>query len=239
MSEFVKFYQGMEKEYQSAKSGGLLEDCFYFTVDEINNKYRLYLNEHLVFSSNNKEDLANDVISSDIFKTIINKYLPLNGGTITGALTVKNTINANSLNVSGNISATNFKHEGNTITIPCALVVNGDTTINGLLTLDNMHLEKGNLENCELTKVTKIAFQDNAVLENLPTYKTQNEKYSFDFNQGKLVVNTIDAQTITINGSAVSTQNNATAKYQSIQIGSIILSDDGNGNLAITSVETN
>lgn len=235
MSEFVRFYQGTESDYKVIKDNGQLEDCFYFTETDAG-EYNLYLNEHTIFSSKNEENIAQDVINSKTFKTEMEKYLPIRGGTVTGDLNIANTLNVTEgLSVNGNISASNFIDGGQQVIIPCALTIDADTTINGLLTLDNLKLEKGELKNCSLTNITKIAFTDNASLENLPTYTTQ-AGYEFNFKDAKLTVNSIDAQSITIKNQAVSTQESAVQVFQSIQIGNIILSDDGNGNLAITSV---
>lgn len=236
MSEFVRFYQGKESEYIEAKEARKLEDCFYFTETDTGG-CNLYLNEHTIFSSENEEKIAQDVIDSETFKAEIKKYLPIEGGTITGNLNVEEILSVKKgLNiVNGKISALNFKDEGGQVTIPCALIINGNTTINGLLTLDKLQLTQGTLNNCNLTNVTNISFANGATLTNLPTYTTQ-QNYEFDFNNANLKVNSVDAQSITINGKAVPTEENAIQAFQSIQIGSIILSDDGNGNLAITSV---
>ena len=104
MSEFVKFYRGTESEYETIKDNGLLQDYFYFTQDETDGRYRLRLKEQLVFSSNSQEETAEIVIGSQKFKTEIAKYLPLNGGTITGNLIVDNTLTAKNINTTENIS---------------------------------------------------------------------------------------------------------------------------------------
>lgn len=237
MNEFVRFYQGEESTYQTAKEQNKLENCFYFTEDV--NRYRLYLNEHKIFDSNNQEDLANAIINTRNFAEKIKNYLPITGGRLTGALEIDETLNVTGgISVTnGKISAENFKDEGEQVTIPCALFVDNDTTIKGLLTLEKLQLDNGGtLKNCNLTNVINLSFANDATLTNLPTYKTQ-QNYEFDFNNANLKVNRIDAQSITIKDSAVSTQDNTTQVFSSIQIGSIILSDDGKGNLAITSVE--
>ena len=242
MSEFVKFYQGTESEYETIKLNGMLEDYFYFTKDETDGRYRLRLKEQLIYSSNDKEDIAEKVMGSKKFQEEIAKYLPITGGTMSGNLIVNNAVKVNSLEATNNISATNFKHnsQSNTVTIPCTLIVNGNTTVNATLTLNKINVnEGGTLKKCTLEEVGKITFSNTSTLTNLPNY--ENNGFSFNFNEGNLNVNSISANSIYVNGKPVITSQEeaATKVYKNIQIGNIILSDDGNGNLAITSVENN
>ena len=237
MSKFVKFYQGTESEYGKIKDSGMLEDYFYFTKDETDGRYRLRLKEEIIYSSNDKEEIAEKVMGSEAFNAKIAEYLPLAGGTMTGNLTVQKAVKVDSLNVTNNISAENFKYQNNTVTIPCELVIQGKTTMANLV-LDNITVnQQGTLNNCTLHAVQNITFKDGLVLDSLPKHNSASG-FSFDFDNGILKVNSIDASSIKINGQDVLTEeaDNITKVYKNIQIGNIILSDDGNGNLAITSV---
>ena len=237
MSKFVKFYQGTESEYKDIKDSGMLEDYFYFTKDETDGRYRLRLKEEVIYSSNDKEEIAEKVMGSEAFNTKIAEYLPLTGGTITGNLTVQQAVKVDSLDATNNISAKNFKYQNNTVTIPCALVIQGKATMANLV-LDNITVsQQGTLNNCTLNTVQGITFKDGLILNSLPVHQSASG-FSFDFDNGILKVNSIDASSIKINGQDVLTEeaDSITKVYKNIQIGNIILSDDGNGNLAITSV---
>ena len=96
MSKFVKFYQGTELEYEKIKDSGMLEEYFYFTKDETDCRYRLRLKEEVIYSSNDKEEIAEKVMGSEAFNAKIAEYLPLAGGTMTGNLTVQKAVKVDS-----------------------------------------------------------------------------------------------------------------------------------------------
>ena len=70
----------------------------------------------------------------------------------------------------------------------------------------------------------------------MPDYKVND--WSYNFNSGNLTVNSIEAKQIKIGGALVSTENKDVLVVPQIQIGNLLLSEDENGNLKITSVKT-
>ena len=136
--------------------------------------------------------------------------------------------------INENFSSNNyqFNKKDAIITIPHSTIIEKDIQSNGY-SLDC--LEPGG--KASIKNLKTLQFADNAIIENLPKYETKYEKnnYSYDFNTGNLTINSIEAKTITINGEKVTAAKD-TAAFNKIQIGNIILSDDG-GNLKITSVD--
>jgi hypothetical protein len=250
----IQFYHGTQQEYLSIPSD-ILDDCFYYTYDSAVTEegivvstsgiVRLYLRDRLIFCSNMTEVL--DQSFDKLFEEKLQPYILSSTKTneeedeieqeIFSPLKISNDlIITKNLTMDGNINAKNFIYQqleenNDIVTIPCNLIVDGNTV--------NLKILNTNSINVANTAITEtLSFGDSASISNIPSYN------GFNFKEGSLNIKNINANSITINGSSVLTEQDVNTVGTvmddltingSIRIGNLILSDD-NGNLKITSV---
>lgn len=245
MFDKLQFYHGSFEDYDILKDNGKITNCFYYIYNEEKTHFKLYLNQQLIYDSQGIANMAAEIIETDNFKEKFAKYVLLDPDNkeqiIKGDLKANSIVTTN-LKVEKNIDAENFKFENDMIAIPYPTVLGEGSE------LSNSTFTGGFITNAEISKsplktITELSFDDNASLENLPTYNN-GENISFNFKDGVLKVSKIEAQTIIgqeifVDQDKVSTETNTNTVFTSLQIGNLILSDDGNGNLKITSIYKN
>lgn len=263
MFDNVKFYQGLESDYLKVKD--ILDDCFYYTYEtaetdengkiiSISGKLRLRLKDKLIYSSDINEFIGQNFIRI-LEENFDNRYVSLtseNQQTITsplkinGALDISKslTVTNNIYSQDGNLDMANYRrvtvNNSEAIEIPCIAIFKGDSVTlqklnaNELATLQKVDIKSGE------ASLDKLIFNTGASIEKMPKYSCNlDPKYYFDFQNGEININKINANAITMQGQLVSTADVTNAQFTTLQIGNLVLSDDGNGNLKITSIESN
>lgn len=241
--EFLRFFYGTEENYNEyiksltalddSEKEEILENCFFYTIDT-DNISRLRLGQILI-SSNLQVELLNGIMSSNDFKNFLNdNYLSVTitdqEQTIQSPLTIKKTVKINdNLTVENDFSSGNIQYNQ----MEKKVIFNSEK-------VDEVNATKFTSQNLNVTNSAEIAnasIKDLTVesFSKLPAYSS-TAGYGFDFNSGTLKINSIDAQSININGAEIPVINNeSTLTIKSLRIGNILLEDE-DGNLKITVV---
>ena len=247
--DYLKFYYGTEDQYGTAAGNGLIENCFYFTESEIEEEgikktvYKLRLNNHLIYSSNAVSEMIGKILenekmqkkfanyldkTSEVGQTVTSSVVFEQDVTVDGNLTVENDFTANNIQYTkDDNNKTSMILNANTIT------TEGNFQASNIKATSEIETEALVAKSGNITGLKKLEFADDATLSNLPTHISSAGEYKFDFKNGNLKLNKIEAKEIWIDDKPVSPENENIAKFDSLQIGNIMLTDD-NGNLKIT-----
>lgn len=246
--DYLKFYYGTEKQYGTVADQGLIENCFYFTEGEIEEEgvkkivYKLRLNNHLIYSSNAVSEIIGEILKNEEMQKKFANYLDKIGSdtqtvassvvfkqdvTVDRNLIVENDFTANNIQYTRDDNKTSMILNANTIT------TEGNFQASNINATSEIETEALVAKSGNITGLKELEFADDATLSNLPIYISPAGEYIFDFKNGNLKLNKIEAKEIWIDDKPVSPENENIAKFDSLQIGNIVLTDD-NGNLKIT-----
>lgn len=247
--DYLKFYYGTEDQYETAAGNGLIENCFYFTEGEIEEEgikktvYKLRLNNHLIYSSNAVSEMIGNILENEKMQKKFANYLDKTsevGQTVTSSVVFKQDVEVGvDLKVDGNLTAGNIQYtkdnkDNALMTLNAnAITTKGNFQASNIKATSGIEAEVLVAKSGNITGLKELEFADDATLSNLPTHISSAGEWEFDFKGGNLKLNKIEAKEIWINGKPVSPENENIAKFDSLQIGNIVLTDD-NGNLKIT-----
>lgn len=244
----LKFYYGTEEEFEKLRQHGL-DNCFYFIAEPIyadeqqqeiidyKAPYKLYLNNEKIYDSNNSdENLAERIIATEEFQDKMLSYIENNS---TKAVNLKNSLNIINddsdplayLSKDGYLSASNYRYNknNNTVAIDSDVFIEKSLNTNKLITKHIIENSEDR-EAIKINNVSELNFTEDALIH-LP--KIEQGGNSYDFEQGNFIINSIK-----VNQFEGPVFNNITSlNLQTLQIGNLILSDDG-GNLKIQAIDT-
>lgn len=230
----VRFFVGEEEDYDTLKSKNGLDNCFYYiaTFEKNENEMsnydagplttKLYLRDKLIYSSTMVNDIEKELLEENgSFLAKLNEmYFVLNKES---EQLVQGPIKFNS-----QISVPTIATDD--------LILNNGKKVTRLpvqdLIADNLSVEDETVSTIKINK--SLEFGEETSLNHLPKYV--NGEYIFDFNNGELKINKITVKELNVSREAKLPTVQENAVYTSLQIGNLILSDDGNGNLKITSI---
>lgn len=230
----VRFFVGEEQDYNTLKSKNGLDNCFYYiaTFEKNENEMsnydagplttKLYLRDKLIYSSTMVNDIEKELLEENgSFLVKLNEmYFVLNKES---EQLVQGPIKFNS-----QISVPTIATDD--------LILNNGKKVTRLPVQDliagNLSVENETVSTIKINK--SLEFGEETSLNHLPKYV--NGEYIFDFNNGELKINKITVEELNVSKKAEIPTVQENAIYKSLQIGNLILSDDGNGNLKITSI---
>lgn len=256
------FFYGTQDEYN--KLSDLDKKYYFYLIEEDSNDengelvtyLHLYLGDLLIFSSNKEKEYENAILNA--LKEAQDQFI-LTNPKKTQRISGQDLIIEKNLTVEGNIFANNLKYEDGLLKgdkfFVNELSVGGTEASpeNANLYADNESVIIKNLNAgydsgyVRLNNVKDLFFSSeaNEIKENFPTIIKEvfddegNSTILFQMNSstGELIVNKlIINDTLSYGESAQLNQDNI--KTNKLQIGNIILEDDGYGNLKITSISS-
>lgn len=227
----IKFYQGLESEYEQL-GNNFKDHCFYYTyataeydesgkVVSTQGPYKLRLNDKEIFYTNMENIIAQKIIDNNLLKDEFSKYILKQGvqnQTIYSSLElIDSELKADKVISKDLVVQNNNGDKVNSLNIVNSTIDN--LTVKSGSVSANINSSQATVQNLTVEKTIK-----------LPTYTTAN--WTYDFENGKLNINEINANSIKVNNKDITEVKDA--RYDYIQIGNVYLSSY-NGQLQITS----